>query len=132
MKLEGIRDQYYFYTSKASDLTRQLAFAGLAVVWIFRVEQSSHATRLMASPTIFLIIALLFDFLQYFYGATFYHLVYESRERKKRRENLGNDHNFKIDLAMIRPMDCLFYLKAVAVTAAYVILFAQLFKNLFG
>jgi hypothetical protein len=36
MKLQKARDTYYEYSGKLSDITRQLSFAGIAIVWIFR------------------------------------------------------------------------------------------------
>ena len=39
MKLSDYRETYYEFSGKASDVTRQLAFAGIAIVWIFKIEE---------------------------------------------------------------------------------------------
>jgi len=38
MNLQDYRDDFYTYSGKASDISRQLAFAGIAIIWIFKKE----------------------------------------------------------------------------------------------
>ena len=35
-KIEDYREDFYFFTGKASEVNRQLAIAGIAVIWIFK------------------------------------------------------------------------------------------------
>ena len=39
MKIHELRSTYYEASGKVSDISRQLAFAGIAVIWVLRVEQ---------------------------------------------------------------------------------------------
>ena len=39
MTLKDTRQKYYDSTDKSSEIGRQLAFAALAVVWVFRTDQ---------------------------------------------------------------------------------------------
>lgn len=60
------------YTKSASELSRNLCFAGLAVVWIFRVPNGEHSaipTPLMWCALGF-VVALGLDLLQYLVGAS--------------------------------------------------------------
>jgi len=65
-KLSDIEKAKNDATGKASDVGRQLAFAGIATVWLLRDEQSLRPfeTGLAAALTL-LAAALLVDFLQY-------------------------------------------------------------------
>lgn len=38
MKLKDALENYYFHSGKTSDLVRQLALAGIAVIWLFKYE----------------------------------------------------------------------------------------------
>ena len=38
MKLQDYRNDSYEFSGKASDLSRQLAFAAIALIWVFRVD----------------------------------------------------------------------------------------------
>jgi len=66
MKLDDIREQYWFYSGKASDISRQLALAGIGVVWIFKVDQPGlpKIPDALRAPMAFLVLALFFDFFQ--------------------------------------------------------------------
>jgi hypothetical protein len=54
MKLESYRSDYYAFSTKASELCRQLSFAGIAVIWIFKNEDGGP----LAVPAALLIPAL--------------------------------------------------------------------------
>lgn len=38
MKLQDVRSTYYELSGKTSDLVRQLGFAGIALIWLFRTD----------------------------------------------------------------------------------------------
>ena len=42
MKLQGYRADFYTYSGKASDLSRQLAFAGIALIWLFKKDDAGR------------------------------------------------------------------------------------------
>lgn len=37
MQLKDTRESYQFFSGKASEIVRQLGFAGIAVIWVFKV-----------------------------------------------------------------------------------------------
>src|SRR5690348_16601228 len=71
MKLKDAREFYYERSAKVSDLTRQLAFAGIAVVWVYKVGPDTRPSVApdFLIPLIFFAVALFFDFLQAIWGA---------------------------------------------------------------
>ena len=68
MKLEIARKAYYGATTKASDVTRGLAFAGIGVVWIFAIVKQGGIAIPAALYTAlwFFVISLALDLLHYY------------------------------------------------------------------
>lgn len=134
MKLEEVKKEYHIYTDAISKIARQLAFAGIAVVWIFKTDAPSgpKVPHVLLWPMFFLVLTLALDFLQYGYGAVMYHISFERFERKKNRTvpKLPETHNFPVSVRLVRPMDVFFYLKLVAVAVAYVLLILHLYRQL--
>lgn len=83
MKLKEAREFYYERSAKVSDLTRQLAFAGIAVVWVYKVGPESHPSVApdFLPPLILFATALLFDFLQAIWGAGAWGIFSRIREK---------------------------------------------------
>ena len=68
MKLREIRNDYERYSTKVSDINRQLIFAGIAIVWLFRVTNNDGNTvfPMELYPTLFyFILSFGADILQY-------------------------------------------------------------------
>ena len=53
MKLRNYRQTYYDYSGKASDIARQLSFAGIAIIWIFKIQKDT-SIELPKLSTIFI------------------------------------------------------------------------------
>lgn len=64
-------EEFAFYTGKLSEVIRQLALIGFAVMWLFMrpVANSPTVPRTFRLPAAFLLLALVCDFLQYVWGA---------------------------------------------------------------
>src|SRR5215208_1329761 len=84
MQLKDTQEAYQYYSGKTSDIVRQLAFAGLAVIWVFKTDaggrQIINPQLLLAG--IFLILGLTLDFLHYVVGT----LVWGAYNRKKEKQ----------------------------------------------
>jgi len=67
MKLVDARQAYYDHSGKASDVARALAFAGIALIWIFKIEDEGgpHIPAELLLPAALLAISLACDLLQY-------------------------------------------------------------------
>jgi hypothetical protein len=67
MKLEGYDKDYYALSAKAGDVARQLALAGIAVVWLFKVDSGGVVTlpKVLVLPTFAFAISLAMDLMHY-------------------------------------------------------------------
>lgn len=74
-------------TGKASDVGRQLAFAGLAVVWILREASGNPIGETLIVPVLLLVACLTLDLLQYvwcsFAWTIFYNYHFEKHKSDK-------------------------------------------------
>lgn len=120
-------------SGKAADIARQLALAGIAVVWIFRevVPGGSMLPEGLRVGLILLVATLGLDFLQYvaeFVGWDFSNYVrlerFERGARDRllsffwRRQHLSGDEY----IIESRPASFLFWAKVVTISVAYVLL----------
>ena len=70
MKIHEIRDAYYEASGTVSDISRQLAFAGIAVIWVLKVGDGSGGIPFSSElviPLYCFVSALGLDLLQYVY-----------------------------------------------------------------
>ena len=68
--LKDYRDTYYAASVKAGDIARQLAFAGIALIWIFQrtakdANDSYNLPEELYWPALFIVATLTLDLLQY-------------------------------------------------------------------
>jgi len=68
MKLSDAWNNYYAYTGKASEITRSLALASLALVWIFK-DTNGQLPKILFLPSTLAILALACDLAQYVAGS---------------------------------------------------------------
>lgn len=128
MKLQKIYDAYDSYSGKASSIVRQLAFAGIAVVWIFRIGNSNAVSAIPAAlllPLTFFVATLAADFLHYFAATIMYRLFYAYLE------HTHDTHSGDKDIGGIPwwinlPGDLLFWTKCVVMVFGYAGLIAYL------
>jgi nicotinamide riboside transporter PnuC len=91
MKLSEYRKEYYRLSAKAGDVARQLAFAGIAIIWIFKLDSKPIPIipESFLLPTILLACSLACDLLQYIVG-TFIWGNFQWRNEKKKNDNEKN------------------------------------------
>ncbi len=85
MKLKEIRNDYGRYSTKVSDINRQLIFAGIAIVWLFRVANNDRNSvfPIELHPTLFFfILSFGADILQYTFQAIFWFGYYWVKKSK--------------------------------------------------
>jgi hypothetical protein len=80
---EFVRDQYSYFSRKASEYVRQLGFAGLALIWLFRIETDKqwHIPRELLAPGIWIVIALGLDLLHYTSGALLWGMFHRTQDK---------------------------------------------------
>ncbi len=128
MKLENTRQAYYDSTSRASELSRQLSFAALAIVWIFKTDQpggSIGVPHALLWPSALAVFSLGFDILQYIYGSVAWGIY---NRHKEKRIGLNDEQEFSAPPYINWPTNIFFYLKISAVLVCYVGLLRYLFQ----
>jgi hypothetical protein len=130
VKLQDYRKDSYEFSGKASDLARQLAFAAIAIIWVFKTdvaEQPAIPPGLIL-PSILVVAALTLEMIQYCAGWLICRHIY----RRWEMANVGEDvelprHNLSWEKAIVT----VFVLKIVCILVAYIWIFVFLARLLF-
>ena len=122
MRLKDILKDVHEYSGKASDITRQLAFAGMAGIWIFKPPvpdggQISIPTSLVIAGTMF-ISSLAIDLSQYVLAV----ILWKGFHRKKELSGLGSEEEVKLPAGYSSMLYRFFYLKIFASIAGFAFL----------
>lgn len=122
MKLSDYSKTYYEFSGKTSDIARHLAFAGIALVWIFKtgVAPTPKIPQELHIPTILLALTLAFDLLQYFAGTAIWGIFQWYQERKLK--NIKDDPELTTPSWFKSPQLFFFCLKVITVLWAYYLL----------
>ena len=80
MTIKELREIYEDSSTKASDINRKLVFAGIAIVWIFRVTECSTLEHIIPDNLkhvlLLLCISLCIDISQYIVRGIIWHIYY--------------------------------------------------------
>ncbi len=93
----SIVDRYVSFSRDASARFRELAIGAIAIIWLFRITSKEQSFQLPADlhlPLLLLLVALLFDLLQYLSGAFlwFYYFKFLEYNNKKVKEGQKSTH----------------------------------------
>ncbi len=117
--MKDIQDDFYTFSGKASQLTRQLAFAGIAVVWIFKTTTIKNQIILdyeLIEILKQLIVCLLLDFAHAFIPSLVYGIMnFTHRVFKKKKE----DDEINYSMVLTIPEWILFTAKIILLLIAY-------------
>jgi len=71
MTLDDARKAYYEFSGQVSSIARQLSYAGIAIIWIFKAGDAEHFVipGELVKAGFFIASALLLDFFQYSWAA---------------------------------------------------------------
>jgi hypothetical protein len=128
MNLKDCRESYYYNSGKASDISRNLGFAGLALIWAFRVAEGAGEAAIpndLRWAGVFLVGGLTLDFLQYI-GAT---LVWGAYHRIKEKRGTREDEDFLAPRQINYYGLVFFWLKALAILVACILLVRSMFSS---
>lgn len=122
MKLSKYKEDYYFFTGKVSDIVRQLAFAGIAVIWVFK-QDSKPLPKIpdaMLLPLALLVLALAADLLQYSIAA----LIWGRFHRYHEKELIDKTEDPDLTAPGYYNWPALFliFMKSTLVVIAYILL----------
>jgi hypothetical protein len=130
VSLSEVREKYEDESGKASDLVRQLAFAGIAVIWVFSgsslVAGRLHVPSDLIWPGILLVSALTLDFLQYATGAS----IWGGYGRILEKHDVADDEEIDYPAWINWPALLFFWGKQLLLLIAYGLLLAALFNRL--
>jgi hypothetical protein len=131
MKLSDYRETYYYFSGKASDVARNLAFAGIAVVWIFKTTNGSvpKIPSNLILPTGLLVLTLAFDLFQYIVATTIWGFFQWNEERKL--QDINDDPELSSQPCYKWPQNFFFILKLISVSLAYVYLLLFIWRAWF-
>jgi hypothetical protein len=128
VKLPGYRTDFYFYSGKVSDIARQLCFAGIAIIWLFKKDTAAGITvpQELVLPGAIIVSALAIDLIQYIIASLTWFIYYRVQELKgvSDEQELGN-HSGWLEV----PIWVAFVLKTAGVLAAYYLLIKYFFKT---
>ena len=120
------KDSYEF-SGKASDISRQLAFAAIAVIWLFKTDTPTGYITIppdLIWPGILIVSALAADLLQYVAGS----LIWGSYARYLERKHIpGVERHSKW---LVLPIWGLFEIKIALVIGAYILILLFLIRKL--
>lgn len=87
MDYSPLHKSYEFFTQKLGDITRQLSFSGIAVVWIFSgyKNENTQIPKLLLYALLAFIVTLFFDLLHYYYGAARDGIIRRNKEKRANR-----------------------------------------------
>jgi hypothetical protein len=124
MKLKDVRDAYYYYTQKTSDILRYLSFAGIGVVWIFRSQAGDKVSlpKDLILPTCFLIIGLVLDLAQYLAGSIIWGAYNKFKQNRKTKEDAEFEAPPQLNWATL----FFFWSKLVSISLAYYLILSFL------
>ncbi|MBC7000388.1 hypothetical protein [Cytophaga sp. FL35] len=131
--IDDYKDDYLYYTGKTSELNRNLAFAGVAIIWIFKTTSESGFVipKELISPLIWLVISLSLDLFQYLCGGLIWLIFYRYYENMINNKKRKPNKDLKAHPILPGVLHFFYWSKIVANLIAYYLLLSFLFKELF-
>jgi hypothetical protein len=125
MKLKDALETYLKLATRVNDLTRQLCFAGLGIIWLFKIDGAGgqKLPKFLLIPSAAIAVALLCDFLQFVYGTLAWERLHDLKEHQR---DVDEDTVFFTPRSIIVPTKIMFLAKIAFVSAAYVMLLGYL------
>lgn len=113
-------------SDKSSEINRQLAFAGIAIIWVFRTDSGGRqiVPDELFLPGLLLVLGLSFDLLQYVVKSEIWYRVTRKNEKAGIIE-------FVVPEWTNYPGDILYWMKVVSTIIAYFLLLRFLVAQIF-
>ena len=127
-KLSDFRADYQWFSGKASDVARQLSFAGIALIWIFKIDGKPIPIipEKLLSPAVLFILTLTFDLLQYSVASLIWGAF--ARYQEKKRDKINEDPVLSAPKYYNWPSISFFWAKLIFVFWAYALIFKYVFS----
>lgn len=126
MKLSEYRKDYYQLSATASDVARQLAFAGIALIWIFKTGEINKDLTIpgpLIYAAFYFALALAADLSHYIIAAAIWGIFHRIKEKELMKQGLNTEtadftHSSKLNW----PTNLLFWSKVLLVIIGYGVL----------
>jgi hypothetical protein len=130
MKIADYRADYYAFSSKASEISRQLSFAGIALVWVFKPKDAAPTAipPELLWPAGLFVLALGLDLLHAAYGT----FVWGFFSRYHEKRHIGSDQELDSPAWFNWPTLFFFWGKISAVIAGYVVALVYIWGLIHG
>ncbi len=122
--LKEYLNDYHEYSKLLSASNRQLTFAGIAIIWIFRNSIGILPLipfELLLPLTLF-VLSLFFEIMQYLSGTLIWRWFFHSHEKAYRAKKLKNVDDIVAPNLYQKIITGFFYLKVVSTISAYIFL----------
>ncbi len=118
MKLKEYKEEYKWFSGQLSDNTRKLAFAGIAIVWIFKQEKNGTfiLPSLLKLAILMFVITLSFDLLQYIYQTIVWGIFHRYHEKK-----IAENSELKAPIYFNWPAIAFFWSKVIVLVIGYIL-----------
>ncbi|KRG71377.1 hypothetical protein ABB27_03785 [Stenotrophomonas terrae] len=133
MKLSEARENYYRQSGLASAAARQLAFAGIAAIWVFNQPQDQPGIALPSILTwamILLCLSLACDLLQYATSSAIWGYFHRAKEKELAAKSVTTDANVAASRWFNWPAIFFYWSKLALIIAAYACIAIFLFTHL--
>lgn len=120
---DKVWEQRDVFSGKASEIVRQLGFAGIALVWLFRVEGQGGFDVLpprLRFPATLVVLALALDLLQYVWGSAAWGILGRTKERRIQAGKASEP--FDAPVWINYPTNFFFWGKIIAIGTAYLLM----------
>ena len=122
MKIAEYKEDYYHFTGKLSDINRNMALAGIAIVWLFKKGESDEiriCTELIM-PLIIFAVSLSLDMIQYIYQSLLCFIAYKKFDKKHKndpnKKEIDVEHPEKYNI----PTWIFFWIKILTMILGYI------------
>lgn len=125
MELKEYKSISHDYTAKASEIARQLNFAGIGIIWIVKTTfpELKLTDFQLLFPLILITVSMILDFLQYFIGGVIWIDFYKSKEKA----GISKSADVKSPEWRNRILYVFYYVKISSMFLAYIFIIKTLF-----
>lgn len=133
MKLSDIRNDYFTYSTRVSEIIRNINFAGIAMLWVLSHEETEifFCNNENLIPLRFLVLSMVTDVLQYLLQTIIWYRFYTCKKKellKKQVEDVESSIVNEKELYSIIPW-CFWGLKILFTIIAFIFIAVILFSN---